>query len=159
MVVDVSGLLMQASIIDQISATATSLSALISVVVGIVTYAITQFRKVRKEELSERDKWIMESLKAAQMNTQKAAETIGQSKEVMKMIYDTVPEEQRKIVEEKVTPILKQTDERLKAANDQASMVKGRAVQIFGPEGDVDKDPTIPREAPGISMKLRGNIG
>jgi hypothetical protein len=160
MVIDITSLLMQASVIDQISATATSLSALISVVVGIVTYAITQFRKVRKEELSERDKWIMESLKAAQLNTQKAAETIGQSKEVMKVIYEAgVPEEQRKIIEEKVTPMLKQTDERLKAANLQAVMIKGRAVQIFGDAGDVDKDPTIPREAAEISMQLRGNIG
>lgn len=159
MLIDISSLLMQANIIDQISATATSLSALISVVVGILTYAITQFRKVRKEELSERDKWIMESLKAAQMNTQKAAETIGQSKEIMKIIYDIVPEDQRKNLEEKLTPILKETDERLRFANEQAIMVKGRATQIFGPNGDVDKDPSIPRETPGISVKLRGNIG
>ena len=76
------------------------------------------------------------------------------------MIYEaSVPEEQRKAIEEKVTPILKETDERLRFANEQAAMVKAKVVQIFGPAGDVDNDAAIPREALQISMKLRGNIG
>jgi hypothetical protein len=149
-------LLMQSEVIDQLSATITSISALISIVIGIVTYAITQFRKVKKEELTERDKWIMEAMKGVQLTAQKSAETIGQNKDIIKAIYETnIPVEYKKKIEEKVTPMLQETDERLQKANEQALMIKARAVQIFGEKGDVDKDATIPRESPSISQKLR----
>jgi hypothetical protein len=147
---------MQSEVIDQLSATITSISALISIVIGIVTYAITQFRKVKKEELTERDKWIMEAMKGVQLTAQKSAETIGQNKDIIKVIYETnIPVEYKKKIEEKVTPMLQETDERLQKANEQALMIKARAVQIFGEKGDVDKDATIPRESPSISQKLR----
>lgn len=146
----------ETSAIDQFSATLTSLSALISVIIGIITYAITQFRKVKKEELTERDKWIMEAMKGVQLTAQKSAETIGQNKDIIKSIYETnIPEEYKKEIEKKVTPMLQETDERLQKANEQALMIKARAVQIFGEKGDVDKDPTIPRESPSVSQKLR----
>ena len=147
---------MQSEVIDQFSATLTSLSALISIIIGIITYAVTQYRKVKKEELNERDKWIMESMKGVQLVAQKSAETIGANKDIIKAIYETnIPDEYKKQIEEKVTPVLKETDERLQKANEQAMMIKGRATQIFGEKGDVDKDPTIPRESPSISHKLR----
>jgi hypothetical protein len=149
-------LLMQSEVIDQLSSTITSISALISIVIGIITYAITQFRKVKKEELTERDKWIMEAMKGVQLTAQKSAETIGQNKDIIKAIYETnIPAEYKKQIEEKVTPMLAETDERLQKANEQALMIKARAVQIFGEKGDVDKDGTIPRESPSISQKLR----
>ena len=144
------------NVIDQFSATLTSMSALISIIIGIVTYAITQFRKVKKEELTERDKWIMEAMKGVQLTAQKSAETIGQNKDIIKTIYETnIPDEYKKEIEKKVTPMLQEADERLKAANEQAALIKGRATQIFGEKGDVDKDPTIPRESPSVSQKLR----
>lgn len=147
---------MQSEVVDQFSATLTSVSALISVIIGIITYAITQYRKVKKEELTERDKWIMEAMKGTQLATQKTAETIGQNKDIIKAMYETnIPDEYKKAIEEKVTPVLRETDVRLQKANEQAAMIKARAVQIFGEKGDVDKDPTIPREDPAISMKLR----
>lgn len=147
---------MQSEVIDQMSATLTSVSALISIVIGLATYAITQFRKVKKEELTERDKWIMEAMKGVQLTAQKSAETIGQNKDIIKSIYETnIPDEYKKQIEERVTPMLKETDERLQKANEQALMIKARAVQIFGEKGDVDKDPTIPRESPSVSQKLR----
>lgn len=146
----------ETTVIDQFSATLTSVSALISVIIGIITYAITQFRKVKKEELTERDKWIMEAMKGVQLTAQKSAETIGQNKDIIKSIYETnIPEEYKKEIEKKVTPMLQETDERLQKANEQALMIKARAVQIFGEKGDVDKDPTIPRESPSVSQKLR----
>ena len=149
-------LFMQSEVIDQMSATLTSVSALISIVIGLATYAITQFRKVKKEELTERDKWIMEAMKGVQLTAQKSAETIGQNKDIIKSIYETnIPDEYKKQIEERVTPMLKETDERLQKANEQALMIKARAVQIFGEKGDVDKDPTIPRESPSVSQKLR----
>jgi hypothetical protein len=149
-------ILMQSEVIDQFAATMTSVSALISVIIGIVTYAITQYRKVKKEELNERDQWIMEAMKGVQLTAQKSAETIGANKDIIKAIYETnIPDEYKKQIEEKVTPALKETDERLQKANEQASMIKARAVQIFGDKGDVDKDPTIPRESPSVSAKLR----
>lgn len=156
MLLGFESLLMQSEVVDQFSATLTSLSALISVIIGIITYAITQYRKVKKEELTERDKWIMEAMKGVQLTAQKSAETIGQNKDIIKSIYETnIPDEYKKEIEKKVTPMLKETDERLQKANEQASMIKARAVQIFGEKGDVDKDPTIPRESPSVSEKLR----
>ena len=92
--------LMQSEVIYQLSATITSISALISIVIGIVTYAITQFRKVKKEELTERDKWIMEAMKGVQLTAQKSAETIGQNKDIIKAIYETnIPAEYKKQIE------------------------------------------------------------
>ena len=143
-------------VIDQATATMASIAGLITIVGSIITYFITQYRKVKKEELTERDRWIMEAMKGAQLATQKTAETIGQNKDVIKAIYETnIPEEYRKAIEDKVTPVLRETDIRLQKANEQAAMIKARAVQIFGEEGDVDRDPTIPREDPAISQKLR----
>jgi broad specificity polyphosphatase/5'/3'-nucleotidase SurE len=147
------------TLLDQITTTATSAAALISVVVGIITYAITQFRKVRKEELTKRDKWILESMKAAQITAQKSAENIGQSKGVIQAIYEmNLPEADRKKIEEAVMPALRETDQRLAAANQQAAMIKAKAVEIFGEAGDVDNDTTVPREDAAISLKLRGTI-
>ena len=149
-------LLLQSDVIDQASATATSMSSLISVIIGIIIYAITQYRKVKKEDLNERDKWIMESMKGVQLTAQKAAETIGSNKDIIKSIYETeMPEEYKKQIEAKITPMLKETDERLQKANEQAMMIKARATQIFGQKGDVDQDASIPRESPSVSAKLR----
>ena len=143
-------------IIDQASATVASLAGLITVIGGIVTYAITQFRKVKKEELTERDKWILEAMKSSQIVAQKSAEEIGNSKELIRTLYTAnVPEDKRKEAEATVGPALEQANMRLKAANEQAAMIKAKAVQIFGEAGDVDKDPTVPREDSKISMKLR----
>jgi hypothetical protein len=144
-------------VIDQIATTATAVAGLVTILGGIVTYAITKYRSVRKEQLTERDKWLLEGLKASQITAQKGAEQIGQSKEVIKAIYElNVPESQRKEIQEKLGPLLAETNERLKAANEQAVMIKAKTVQIFGEAGDVDKDTTVPREAKEISTKLRG---
>ena len=149
-------MLQQVDLFDQISGLATTVSILISTVSGIVIYAITAYRKVTKAELTERDKWIMETSKAVQMTAQKSAETIGQSKEVMSIIYKAnLPEADRKKIEEAIGPILEETDARLKAANEQAALIKAKAVQIFGDQADVDADQTIPRESALISSKLR----
>ena len=149
-------LLMQSGVVEQINATATTASLLISTLSGIIIYVITNIRKVRKEELTERDKWIMESMKGVQMIAQKSAETIGQNKEIIKTLYkaNLSPEQQIEI-ENVVTPLLKQADERLRAANEQAAMIKALTTKIFGNAGDVDLDPTIPRESSEISKSLR----
>ena len=140
----------------QINALATTISTLITIIGGIVIYIITKYRQVRKEELSERDKWIMEAMKTGQMTAQKAAEQIGQSKEVLKTIYElNVTPEQRKEIETKLGPLLAEANVRLQAANQQAAMAKAKAVQIFGEAGDIDNDTTVPREGKEISMKLR----
>jgi hypothetical protein len=55
-------------------------------------------------------------------------------------------------------PALRETDQRLAAANQQAAMIKAKAVEIFGEAGDVDNDTTVPREDAAISLKLRGTI-
>lgn len=147
---------MQTGLVEQINATATTASLLISTLSGIVIYIITNIRKVKKEELTERDKWIMESLKGVQMVAQKSAETIGSNKEIINMLYKTnLTAEQRVEIESAVGPYLQQADARLKAANEQAAMIKALATKIFGTAGDVDQDPTIPREAISISQKLR----
>jgi hypothetical protein len=144
------------TLFDQINATATSLSVLISTLSGIVIYAITTFRKVKKEELTKRDAWIMETMKATQITAQKAAETIGQSKGVIQTIYElNLTPADRKKLEEALSPMLKETEARLNAANQQAAMIKGKAVEIFGEAADVDQDKTVPREGAEISMKLR----
>lgn len=150
-------LLMQVGLVEQINATATTASLLISTLSGIVIYVITNIRKVRKEELTERDKWIMEGFKGVQMVAQKSAESIGSNKEIINMLYKAnLSAEQRLEIESAVKPYLEQTDARLKAANEQAAMIKALAVKIFGTAGDVDQDATIPRESVSISQKLRG---
>jgi hypothetical protein len=146
-----NGTIVAPTLFDQINATATSLSLLISTLSGIVVYAITTFRKVQKKELNERDRWMIELSKATQITAQKATETIGQSKQIMQIIYEAnVPESERKKLEDKLLPLLKQTDERLIAANNQASMIKAKAVETFGKVADVDLDETVPREAKEI---------
>lgn len=149
-------LLMQVGLVEQINATVGTFAILISTAFGIATYVITNYRKVRREELTERDKQIMETFKGVQMIAQKSAETIGSNKELIKVLYEAnLTPEQRIDIESKITPLLEQTDERLKKANEQAALIKAIAVKIFGTAGDVDQDPTIPREALGISQKLR----
>lgn len=144
------------TLFGQINSLATTISTLITIVGGIIIYVITKYRQVTKSELTERDKQILEAMKIGQMNAQKGAETIGQSKDLLQTIYElNVPEEERKKLEDKIKPILKDTDERLKAANAQAEMVKAKSVQMFGPAGDIDQDPTVPRETKGISQKAR----
>ena len=150
-------MLMQVGLVEQINATATTASLLISTLSGIVIYVITNIRKVRKEELTERDKWIMETFKGVQMVAQKSAETIGSNKEIINILYKAnLTPEQRIEIESAVNPYLAQADARLKAANEQAAMVKALATKIFGTAGDVDQDPTIPRESAAISQSLRG---
>lgn len=146
----------EATLFDQIGAAATQISILVTTIGGIVTYAITNFRKVRKEELTERDKQMMEIAKQVQMGFQKGAETIGQNKELAKVLYEAnLSEEQRKQIEDKLKPLLAEADTRLQTANEQAALIKAKAVQMFGPDADVDQDKTIPRESPSISNKLR----
>lgn len=145
------------SLFDQINATAATASTLISLVAGMIVYAITTFRKVTKGQLSERDKWIMDVAKGVQINAQKGAETIGREKAFFQKLYEiNLNPEQRKQIEESLIPILKQADESLQAANSQAEMIKAKAVQIFGPEGDVDQDKTIPREGFDTSGLRKG---
>lgn len=146
----------ETSLIDQISAVATQISVLVTIIGGIVTYAITNFRKVRKEELTDRDKQLLELSKQVQMGFQKGIETIGQNKELAKVLYETnLSEAQRKEIEAKLKPLLEEADTRLQTANEQAALIKAQAVKTFGQAGDVDQDPTIPRESPSISQKLR----
>ncbi len=117
------------TILDKVIAIGTQLSVLITIVGGIVTY---------------------------QMGFQKGVETIGQNREVLNAIYETnISEEDRKKIEEKIGPILAETNSRLQKANEQAALIKAQAIQWFGPAADVDQDPTIPRESAGISAKLR----
>lgn len=143
-------------VIDQIAATSTAIAGLVTIVGGLVTYAITKFRSVKKEQLTERDKWILDAMKASQITAQKSAEEIGNSKELIRTLYEmNVPEAQRKEIQAKIGPALDTANQRLKAANEQAAMIKAKAVSIFGEEGDVDKDDTVPREDSKISMKLR----
>jgi hypothetical protein len=146
----------QSDLFGQINSLASTIAVLVSTLGGIVTYIVTKYRTVKKEELTERDKWILDATKATQITAQKAAEQIGQSKEVIKTIYEmNVSAEERKKIEEKIGPLLAEANIRLDAANQQAAMIKGKAVQVFGEAGDVDKDPTVPREASDISMRLR----
>lgn len=143
-------------IIDQINTVMIGIAALITTVGGLFTFIITKIRSVRKEDLTERDKMIIEALKTGQMATQKTAEILGQNKNVIKALYEAdIPLEQRKSLEEKLKPILSDVDSMLKTANEQAAMVKGRATQYFGEKADVDEDKSIPRESPSISMKAR----
>lgn len=146
----------QTDLFGQINALASTISLLITTMGGIVIYIITKYRQVKKEDLTERDKWILEAMKTGQMTAQKAAEQIGQSKEVMKVLYElNLPAAEREKLEERLGPLLAEANIRLEAANSQAAMIKGKAVQLFGEVGDVDKDATIPREDSKISMKLR----
>ena len=146
----------ETSLFDQISAVATQISVLVTIIGGIATYAITTYRKATKTELTERDKQLMELSKQVQMGFQKGVETIGQNKELAKVLYEAnLSEDQRKQIEDKLKPILKEADERLQKANEQAALIKAQAVKTFGPAGDVDQDPTIPRESPSVSQKLR----
>lgn len=143
-------------IFDQINTIMIGVAALITTVGGLFTFIITKIRSVRREELTERDKMIIEALKTGQMATQKTAEILGQNKNVIKALYEAdIPEEQRKKMEEKLKPILSDVDQMLKTANEQAAMVKGRATQYFGEQADVDTDKSIPREDSKISMKAR----
>lgn len=146
----------ETNLFDQINAFASTLAVLVTTIGGIITYIVTKYRSVKKEDLTERDKWILEAIKTGQMAVQKGAENIGRSKEVMQIIYDAnLSEEQKKKIEAKMIPFLQEADESMKAANEQAAMAKGKAVEIFGEAGDVDRDPTIPRESKEISQKLR----
>jgi hypothetical protein len=144
------------NLFDQINAVATQISVLVTIIGGIVTYAITNFRKAKKEDLTERDKQMLEMSKQIQMGFQKGVETIGSNKELANTLYEmNLSPEQRKKIEEKLTPLLKEADTRLQVANEQAALIKAKAVSMFGPEADVDQDKTIPRESPSISQKLR----
>lgn len=143
-------------IFTQINQLAGTISVLVTTIGSFATYIIIKWRSVRKEELTERDKQILELAKDVQMGFQKGVETIGQTKEVAKILYESqTTEEQRKQVQEKLSPVLADADARLQKANEQAALIKAKAVQMFGPAGDVDLDPTIPRESPSISAKLR----
>lgn len=143
-------------IFDQINTIMIGVAALITTVGGLFTFIITKIRSVRREELTERDKMIIEALKTGQMATQKTAEILGQNKNVIKALYEAdIPEEQRKKLESSLKPVLGDIDAMLKTANEQAALVKGRATQYFGEQADVDTDKSIPREDPKISMKAR----
>lgn len=143
-------------IFDQINTIMIGVAALITTVGGLFTFIITKIRSVRKEDLTERDKMIIEALKTGQMATQKTAEILGQNKNVIKALYEAdIPVEQRKKMEAKLKPILSDVDAMLKTANEQAALVKGRATQYFGEKADVDTDKSIPREDPKISMAGR----
>jgi hypothetical protein len=140
----------------QINTLATTISLLVTTVGGIVVYIITKYRQVRKEDLTERDKWILDAMKGSQITAQKAAEQIGQSKDIIKTMFElNVPPDKRKEIEAKVGPMLGEANERLRAANEQAAMIKAKAVSVFGEAGDVDKDLTVPREDAKVSTKLR----
>jgi Na+-transporting NADH:ubiquinone oxidoreductase subunit NqrC len=133
-----------------------TLSVLTSTIVGIIVYVIQAKNSIQKKELSERDKQILEVAKSVQIGMQKGAETIGSSKEVIKLLYDAnVSEADRKKLQEKIGPILERETARLQAANEQAVMVKGKMVELLGHQADVDQDKSLPRESPSISEKLR----
>ena len=143
-------------IFDQISGIMVAVAALITTVGGLATFLITKIRSVRKEDLTERDKMIIEGLKTGQMAVQKSAEILGQNKKVIKALYEAdIPIEQRAKLEKALSPILEETNLMLQKANEQASLVKGRATQYFGQEADVDQDKSIPREDSKISMGAR----
>lgn len=143
-------------LIGQSVALVGTLSVLTSTIVGIIVYVIQAKNSIQKKELSERDKQILEVAKSVQIGMQKGAETIGSSKEVIKMLYDAnVTEEERKKLQEKIGPILARESERLRAANEQAVMVKGKMIELLGPQADVDLDKSLPRESEDISKKLR----
>lgn len=145
-----------ADIFSQINQLAGTISVLVTTIGSFATYIIIKWRSVRKEELTERDKQMLELAKDIQMGFQKGVETIGQTKEVAKILYESqTTEEQRKKVQEQLSPILAEADARLQVANEQAALVKAKAIQMFGPNADVDQDKAIPRESPSISQKLR----
>jgi hypothetical protein len=146
----------ETTLFDQINAVATQISVLVTIIGGIVTYAITNYRKATNKQLTERDKQMLELSKQIQMGFQKGVETIGSNKELAKTLYEmNLSAEQRKQIEEKIQPILAEADTRLQTANEQAALIKAKAVSMFGQEADVDQDKTIPRESPSISAKLR----
>lgn len=143
-------------LIGQSVALVGTLSVLTSTIVGIIVYVIQAKNSIQKKELSERDKQILEVAKSVQIGMQKGAETIGSSKEVIRMLYDAnLSEEERKKLQDKIGPILARETERLRAANEQAVMVKGKMIELLGPEADVDLDKSLPRESEDISKKLR----
>jgi Na+-transporting NADH:ubiquinone oxidoreductase subunit NqrC len=147
-------------LVSQTTAFVGTLSVLTSTIVGIIVYVIQAKNSIQKKELSERDKQILEIAKSVQIGMQKGAETIGSSKEVIQMLYESnVSPEERKKLEEKVGPILERENIRLQKANEQAVMVKAKMVELLGQEADVDQDASIPREDAAISAKLRnGNV-
>ena len=143
-------------LIGQSVALVGTLSVLTSTIVGIIVYVIQAKNSIQKKELSERDKQILEVAKSVQIGMQKGAETIGSSKEVIEMLYKAnVSEEERKKLQDQLGPILARETERLQKANEQAVMVKGKMVELLGPQADVDQDPSLPRESPEISKQLR----
>lgn len=143
-------------IFEQINTIMVAVAALITTVGGLATFLITKIRSVRREELTERDKMIIEGLKTGQMAVQKSAEILGQNKKVIKALYEAdIPAEQRAKLEKALSPILEETNIMLQKANEQASMVKGRATQYFGESADVDQDKSIPREDAKISISAR----
>jgi hypothetical protein len=144
------------TIFDQVETIAASISGIITIVGGLVIWGITRFRQVRKEQLTERDKWIIDNAKAVQIGAQKDVEILGRFKGLAQTLYEiNIPESERKKLEEKLTPILQETSEQLKAAENQATMIKSKAVEVFGEAGDVDLDKSVPRESAEISAKLR----
>jgi Na+-transporting NADH:ubiquinone oxidoreductase subunit NqrC len=143
-------------LVSQTTAFVGTLSVLTSTIVGIIVYVIQAKNSIQKKELSERDKQILEIAKSVQIGMQKGAETIGSSKEVIQMLYESnVSPEERKKLEEKVGPILERENIRLQKANEQAVMVKAKMVELLGQKADVDQDASIPRESAAISAKLR----
>lgn len=143
-------------LIGQSVALVGTLSVLTSTIVGIIVYVIQAKNSIQKKELSERDKQILEVAKSVQIGMQKGAETIGSSKEVIEMLYKAnVSEAERKKLQDQLGPILARETERLQKANEQAVMVKGKMVELLGPQADVDQDASIPRESAEISAKLR----
>lgn len=143
-------------LIGQTTALVGTLSVLTSTIVGIIVYVIQAKNSIQKKELSERDKQILEVAKSVQIGMQKGAETIGSSKQVIETLYKAnIPEAERKKLQEQLGPILARETERLQKANEQAVMVKGKMVELLGPQADVDQDPSIPRESADISKNLR----
>ena len=149
-------LLMQADIFDQVGAFSVTLSTLAATVIGIISFALTSYRKVTKTEFTDRDRKYMEIAKAVEMGFQKGAETIGSVKDIASVLYKAnLTEAQRAEVEKLITPIIERENIRLQKANEQAALVKAKMIEIFGADADVDLDPSIPRESADISKALR----
>jgi hypothetical protein len=49
----------ETTLFDQINAVATQISVLVTIIGGIVTYAITNYRKATNKQLTERDNQIL----------------------------------------------------------------------------------------------------
>ncbi|MDQ3838067.1 MAG: hypothetical protein M3297_02230 [Thermoproteota archaeon] len=148
-------LLMQADFLSAAEGLVVAIATLLSAASGIIVYIINAKKSINKGELSARDEQILEAAKAALLGGQKTVENIGEIRQVAQAIYDILGPEQRRQLEEKVAPILRDTTTRIDVGNQQIAHMRSVLTSLIGPDADVDKDTRIVREPKQMSERLR----